>query len=379
MELRRSTREVKKPEFFQVTHGKGRGRGAAESESEDDFESSSNGSMSAGSDSEEFDDNHVVFRPKLPVSRGPAKKKATATAAAASTTGKKVASSKAPSAAAAARAPAPIPSISESVSGPYKPSLRTTKVDHVQVSTHSVLFNVIQSTAANVDFVSIINGWIRRFQANRVAAMVELINFILYTAGADSDVIEEDVDLDALEADEILELLTQFIRDLSDESNPNYPLNATIGKGRGAISIRQRYMLFWMDFGNRLISQCRTQTTKFSQRGSDFEILHTVIDQLISFSSLTISRVREAITEAIMTICTVLVSYQSEIAEQLSNLEKQAGVDSQGTQDSRGRGKKGAQTSAAKDSKTELLMTQITYFEKVRNFLFYFFLFIVLL
>ncbi len=120
-----------------------------------------------------------------------------------------------------------------------------------------------------------------------------------------------------------------------------------------------------MDFGNRLISQCRTQTSKFSQRGSDFEILHTVIDQLISFSSLTISRVREAITEAIMTICTVLVSYQSEIAEQLTNLEKQAGVDSQGSQDSRGRGKKASGIPAAKDSKMELLHTQINYFEKV--------------
>ena len=93
-----------------------------------------------------------------------------------------------------------------------------------------------------------VDKWIESYQVDRITATVELINFVLMAAGAKKEWIPPDVDLDALEPEELDELLSDMVQDLIESGTKMYPLVKTekVGGGRvGGVTFRDRYVTFW--------------------------------------------------------------------------------------------------------------------------------------
>ena len=68
-----------------------------------------------------------------------------------------------------------------------------------------------------------IDKWINKYRINKIAALV--INFV--SSGAKKNWIDSDIDLDALDADEISELLYHMVVSLTkcDDESQYYPLS----------------------------------------------------------------------------------------------------------------------------------------------------------
>ena len=82
--------------------------------------------------------------------------------------------------------------------------------------------------------------------------MVELVNFVLMAAGATKKWIPPDVDLDALEPEELDELLSDMVTDMtSRERSKLYPLVQTKQIVRGS-TYRDQYIMFWEMLCDRL-------------------------------------------------------------------------------------------------------------------------------
>ena len=116
----------------------------------------------------------------------------------------------------------------------------------VKVVANDTLFGQVRNSkmlSATVD------KWIESYQVDRITATVELINFVLMAAGAKKEWIPPDVDLDALEPEELDELLSDMVQDLIESGVKLYPLVKTekVGGrvGGGGVTFRDRYVTFW--------------------------------------------------------------------------------------------------------------------------------------
>lgn len=107
-------------------------------------------------------------------------------------------------------------------------------------SSFNYIFDVINAKS-NID--NVIDKWIANYKINKMSSMVILVNFILISSGAKNNFIALDVDLEALEAEELDELLQDLVNDMSSEesSSLQYPLHG-LGKNlKPSIIYRERY------------------------------------------------------------------------------------------------------------------------------------------
>ena len=85
------------------------------------------------------------------------------------------------------------------------------------------LYDLISSNPSKKAIEDGIDKWINKYRINKIAALV--INFV--SSGAKKNWIDSDIDLDALDADEISELLYHMVVSLTkcDDESQYYPLS----------------------------------------------------------------------------------------------------------------------------------------------------------
>lgn len=186
---------------------------------------------------------------------------------------------------------------------------------------------------------SLVNRWLNEFRRDRIPAIVDIVNFVLLCSGASKEWIERDVDLDALEPEELDELLVDMIKEMtrasetSVESGASYPLVESTKKGKSSKStFRNLYTLFWEQFAVHLLNDMYTASSNEVKqvqrgRGSAVDILNVMIDQLVAFSSMPIVNIRDAVTEALGSIGHRVVISNREVREQLNIVSRQVDIE----------------------------------------------------
>mmetsp|Transcript_29433 Transcript_29433/g.49667 ORF Transcript_29433/g.49667 Transcript_29433/m.49667 type:complete len:196 (+) Transcript_29433:52-639(+) len=113
--------------------------------------------------------------------------------------------------------------------------------------------NIVDMVRANRNPNTDIIRWINSFERDKVAAMVELVNFLLMAAGAQQHWIASDVDLEALEPEELDVLLQDMMKTLSESENSKiYPLNE---KSKGKTTpFRDKFQTYWIRWVERVLS-----------------------------------------------------------------------------------------------------------------------------
>jgi hypothetical protein len=111
---------------------------------------------------------------------------------------------------------------------------------NLTTTSFNYIFDVINAKS-NID--NVIDKWIANYKINKMTSMVILVNFILISSGAKNNFIALDVDLEALEAEELDDLLDDLVKDMSSEesSSLQYPLNGTGKNLKPSKVFRERY------------------------------------------------------------------------------------------------------------------------------------------
>lgn len=170
------------------------------------------------------------------------------------------------------------------------------------------------------------------------------------SAGSKHEYIEPDVDLEALETDEIQTLLSDMIVSLSSAAAKHYPLMEK-AKGKG-LTYRDRYQKFFAS----LVESLRFLPADKQKRGwTGPEVLRRIVEQLIVFSSLSVSNVRDAITEATLSISSALCNICGEIKKSKEVEERMVGVEK-----GKGGGGAGSKHAAHVKQRDELSKVRLT-------------------
>ena len=246
--MRKSTREVKKPVLFQFDERSNRARGQYE---DDDNGSPDTDEEEAGEEGGEDEEEDLFNQKPAPTTQGPR--------------------------------PAPAK------------SGRNAKNRNSEDFSASSLFETIKnSKKINAEVVR----WIESCKEDRITAIVELVNFILMSAGAKKQWIPRDVDLDALEPEELDELLSEMVSDMTtSEGSKLYPLTQASKQLRGT-TFRERYVQFW----KHLAEELQSSEDQYVASKEGISMLKIIVDQLVSLSSMAVVNVRDAVTEASLTI-----------------------------------------------------------------------------
>lgn len=159
------------------------------------------------------------------------------------------------------------------------------------------LFEIVKSSKKLSSDV-VVENWIESCKNDRIPAIVELVNFILMAAGAKKCWIPKDVDLDALEPEELDELLSDMVTEMTEsEGSKIYPLNQALKQPK-VVPFRQRYVNFWQCLSEKL----QNSEDQFVASKEGLIMLKIICDQLISLSSMPVVNVRDAVTEAALTM-----------------------------------------------------------------------------
>ena len=144
------------------------------------------------------------------------------------------------------------------------------------------------------------------FEKNRIAAVAEIVNFVLLAGGAQKKWIGNRVELEGLEPEELDELLRDMINSMVSHECPVTPLLGPASKG--GVSVRDRYAGIWMQFVENAHSPLTFgyslggSVDQSSNYSAGIEILDMVINVLIALSSNGIAPIRDAVTEAALCI-----------------------------------------------------------------------------
>lgn len=147
------------------------------------------------------------------------------------------------------------------------------------------------------------------FETNHIAAIAELINFVLLAGGARKKWIENRVELEGLEPEELDELLRDMVSSMTAaEGYTVTPLYAPPNKK--GVSIRESYFTVWAEFVDNVNSPL---SQGFNLGTSDttnpaIEILDMFIGVLVALSSSGLATIRDAVTEAALDIGQAILS-----------------------------------------------------------------------
>eukprot|EP01041_Mallomonas_annulata_P007904 gene7904-16177_t len=176
-----------------------------------------------------------------------------------------------------------------------------------------------------------VERWVASHQINRIKAHAEIMNFVLLSAGSEKAWIKSDVDLEGLEPEELDELLSDMIDSMVKSgggASQKYPLSL-IGKQNK--SYRQRYIQFWEQLTTHYCthttststSTSTNSTTTSSNRDNIGVELTVICELLISCSSMTLAAIRDAVTEACLSICGRLLNISVELKREIDVANRQ--------------------------------------------------------
>ena len=198
--------------------------------------------------------------------------------------------------------------------------------------------------------------WISIFKSDRVGAIADLVNFLLMCAGSSKNRIPRDVDLEALGPEEIDALLTDMLQEMQEaEGGHKYPIGSQTKESR---SLRQRFVVFWERLSTRLISNLDD-----AQGARSIELLRVIVDILITFSSYIVVNVRDAVTEAAMSIARQIAFVLADLRMKVQVATRQLNADSN-------KSKKFSAVSKEKKTSDKLLSALCSLLEHVFNSIF---------
>jgi hypothetical protein len=128
-----------------------------------------------------------------------------------------------------------------------KKSTSSTQQKSLKKGSNS-LYDIICANPSKKALEDEIESWVNRYRINKIAALVIIVNFVLISSGAKRNWIESDTDLDALDADEISELLNPMVVALTkgEDESRYYPLAQNVKSGKvHAGKYRESYNKFW--------------------------------------------------------------------------------------------------------------------------------------
>ena len=286
--MRRSSREIKKPDIY-VPLSQGSARVvSAKRGHETDEESKSNGAAS-DQDSDEDDDASEVEGKAGKRSVKKARKQGVSKTTKVDSVMRKL--KRVSIQVADEETDSPDGKVTSSSKG------RTKKAEKVIISGNA-FFDSLQ---AGKKCSTLVSDWIARYTTHRVACNVEILNFIMLSAGATKCWIKSDIDLEPLDGAEILELLTDMVQAMTSSDKPTSVSLRSATKQAGK-TFSDRYVAFWSAFLPALLE------SSDGAEDSGLEILKGVISIMISCSAMPIAGIRLAITLGLLAIARSLQS-----------------------------------------------------------------------
>jgi hypothetical protein len=149
--------------------------------------------------------------------------------------------------------------------------------------------------------------------------MVELVNFVLMAAGAKKKWVASDVDLEALEPEELDILLAEMMKTLSEsEHSKNYPLSEKKGNSKAKNLFRGKFQDFWVKWVERALA-----LPSEAKKAPGLDMLRMAIDQLVSLSSMSVVNIRDAVTEAALSVARGLLAHCASAKNELETATRQ--------------------------------------------------------
>lgn len=168
----------------------------------------------------------------------------------------------------------------------------------------------------------LITEWIAQFEDDN-ESMYNLLNFVLYAAGADKDYITVDDNFDDLQDDELAEKLHELASELV-AAGMDYPISDDKSKKQ---SFRSKYSLFWLLFSEIMMKQM--SDVDYAPNSVPSQIVLTFIDRLINFSTMSIMNVRDSSTEAGVGIGKVMLKECLSLKLKLVTVKRQLAAQKQ--------------------------------------------------
>ncbi len=162
----------------------------------------------------------------------------------------------------------------------------------------------------------LITEWITQFEDDD-ESMYNMLNFVLYAAGADKNYLSADDNFDDLQDDELAEKLHDLASELV-AAGMDYPIADDKSK---KYSFRAKYSLFWTIFCEIIMKQM--SDVDYSPNSIPSQILLNFIDRLINFSTMSIMNVRDSSTEAGVGIGKVMLKECLSLKLKLGTIKRQ--------------------------------------------------------
>lgn len=322
--MRRSTRDKKTPEFFKPPESAGAGRlGAIHEGSDDEEEDERTNGVGRGrgrggrndedeaEDYEEEGNSRGRSKAGAKLARGVAAPKGvdTSTVSGATAAGASVAR---PGPSARSRAAASAESF---------------------LSYPGQKCRVFDAMITGKDIANETRALVALFPRNHIAAVTEVANFVLIAGGAGRKWIGSKVELEGLEPQELDELLRDLVEHLTSSATATAattPLNAVPSgrKGGAGGAMRSNYHRIWQEFVDNVNSPLigeirRAGQVESNPLDSTLEVLEMVVNVLISLSSFGVASIRDAVTEAVLSIGQAVLRVVVESRSKLETSRRQ--------------------------------------------------------
>ena len=170
-----------------------------------------------------------------------------------------------------------------------------------------------------------IKAWLSRYDKDKVRALTELLNSVLYASGANDDYIRSDINLDIMEKNDFYEMLNQIGEALveSGADATDYPLKRKAVNAKSA-SFRSRFANFWSLFATEMINSI--VDSDYFEGCIGMEVISAVIDRFINLSIIGLASVRDGVTEAALSIGKCLLIASQEIKRKVETVDRQRTV-----------------------------------------------------
>lgn len=99
-------------------------------------------------------------------------------------------------------------------------------------------------------------------------------------------------------------------------------------QGKGSKSFREKYKSFWIAWVEKLLSLPRESGS--NKRVLGHEIIRTVVDQMVALSSMAVVNVRDAVTEAALSVSQAVLRSCKALRVELETVQRQILADEKG-------------------------------------------------
>lgn len=188
-----------------------------------------------------------------------------------------------------------------------------------QPKSGNVIFDVLRQSVNDMkdsNIRALVDAWLEEYATNAVKAMNNLVNFILYTAGAEHQYITDDYNFEDVDEDDLDDMINDIAKALvTDEAidNNKYPLKDP--------KFHVCYSKFWTIFVESLLRMM--SETDYHERSEGNHIMFSVIDRVVNLSCMAVSTVRDVVTDAAISMGKTLLYGCKDLHSKLEATNRQ--------------------------------------------------------